>query len=95
MRLLTKSVELHFARRGYDIRCNSVHPSFADTPMLDGMLAGTKDPAKTRSGWGAAAPLGRFAQPAEVARTILFLASDESAFTTGTELVIDGGMTAA
>ena len=95
VRLLTKSVALHCARRGYNIRCNSVHPSFVDTPMLDGMLTLTDDPAKTRSGWSAAAPLGRLAQPAEVARTILFLASDESAFTTGAELVIDGGMTAA
>jgi len=95
VRLLTKSVALHCARRGYNIRCNSVHPSFADTPMLDGMLARTDDPAKTRAGWSAAAPIGRLAQPVEVARTILFLASDESAFTTGAELVIDGGMTAA
>jgi len=95
VRLLTKSVALHCARRGYSIRCNSVHPSFADTPMLDGMLALTDDPAKTRTGWSAAAPLGRLAQPAEIARTILFLASDDSAFTTGAELVIDGGMTAA
>jgi len=95
VRLLTKSVALHCARRGYNIRCNSVHPSFVDTPMLEGMLARTNDPAKTRSGWSAAAPIGRLAQPAEVARTILFLASDDSAFTTGAELVIDGGMTAA
>jgi NAD(P)-dependent dehydrogenase (short-subunit alcohol dehydrogenase family) len=95
VRLLTKSVALHCARQGYGIRCNSVHPSFADTPMLDGMLALTADPAKTRAGWSAAAPLGRLAQPVEVARTILFLASDESAFTTGAEFVIDGGMTAA
>jgi len=95
VRLLTKSVALHCARRGYNIRCNSVHPSFADTPMLAGMLARTDDPARTRIGWSAAAPLGRLAHPAEVARTILFLASDESTFTTGAELVIDGGMTAA
>jgi NAD(P)-dependent dehydrogenase (short-subunit alcohol dehydrogenase family) len=95
VRLLTKSVALHCARRGYNIRCNSVHPSFVDTPMLESMLARTDDPAKTRSGWSAAAPIGRLAQPAEVARTILFLASDDSAFTTGAELVIDGGMTAA
>ena len=94
VRLLTKSVALHCARNGYNIRCNSVHPSFVDTPMLAVMLALTDDPEKTRSGWSKAAPLGRLAQPAEVARTILFLASDESAFTTGAELVIDGGMTA-
>ena len=95
VRLLTKSVALHCARRGYGIRCNSVHPSFVDTPMLESMLALTDDPGKTRSGWSAAAPLGRLARPAEVARTILFLASDDSAFTTGAEIVIDGGMTAA
>jgi 3(or 17)beta-hydroxysteroid dehydrogenase len=95
VRLLTKAVALHCARRGYDIRCNSVHPSFVDTPMLEGMLGHTDDPAKTRSGWSAAAPLGRLAQPVEIARTILFLASDEAAFTTGAEFVIDGGMTAA
>jgi NAD(P)-dependent dehydrogenase (short-subunit alcohol dehydrogenase family) len=63
--------------------------------MLDRMLALARDPAKTRAAWSAAAPLGRLAEPDEVARTILFLASDESAFTTGAELVIDGGMTAA
>jgi NAD(P)-dependent dehydrogenase (short-subunit alcohol dehydrogenase family) len=95
VRLLTKSVALHCARRGYGIRCNSVHPSFVDTPMLAGMLALTDDPARTRSGWSAAAPLGRLARPEEVARTSLFLASDDSAFTTGAEIAVDGGMSAA
>ena len=86
---------LHCARRGYNIRCNSVHPSFVETPMLEAMIAVARDPEKMRASYTAAAPLGRLAQPAEVARTILFLASDESAFTTGAELVIDGGATAA
>ena len=95
VRLLTKSVALHCARRGYGIRCNSVHPSFVETPMLDGMLARARDPAKARAGYAAAAPLGRIAQPNDVAQMILFLASDESAFTTGAEFVIDGGLTAA
>ena len=94
VRLLTKSVALHCARRGYNIRCNSVHPSFADTPMLDSMIAIGRDPAKMRESLTAAAPLGRLAEPDEVAGMILFLASDESAFTTGAEFVIDGGMTA-
>ncbi len=94
VRVLTKSVALHCARRGYGIRCNSVHPSFADTPMLDGMIAIGRDPAKMRESLTAAAPLGRLAQPEEIARMILFLASDEAAFTTGAEFVIDGGMTA-
>jgi len=95
VRLLTKAVALHCARKGYNIRCNSVHPSFADTPMLDAMLAAARNPEKLAATFAAAAPLGRLAQPIEVARTILFLASDESSFTTGAELVVDGGLTAA
>ncbi len=94
VRLLTKSVALHCARRGYNIRCNSVHPSFADTPMLDAMIAVGRDPDKMRTSLTAAAPLNRLAQPGEIAAMILFLASEESAFTTGAEFVIDGGMTA-
>ncbi len=95
VRLLTKSVALHCARKGYNIRCNSVHPSFVETPMLRSMIAGARDPLKMETNYRQAAPLGRLAQPIEIARTILFLASDESAFTTGAELVVDGGLTAA
>jgi NAD(P)-dependent dehydrogenase (short-subunit alcohol dehydrogenase family) len=95
VRLLTKCVALHCARRGYNIRCNSVHPSFVQSPMLEGMIAVARDPEKMRASVTAAAPLGRLAEPVEVARTILFLASDESAFTTGAELLVDGGLTAA
>jgi 3(or 17)beta-hydroxysteroid dehydrogenase len=95
VRLLTKSVALHCARRGYNIRCNSVHPSFAETPMLQSMVAAARDPQKLQASYVKASPLGRLAQPIEVARAILFLASDDSAFTTGAELVVDGGLTAA
>jgi 3(or 17)beta-hydroxysteroid dehydrogenase len=95
VRLLTKSVALHCARRGYNIRCNSVHPSFAETPMLRSMIERARDPQKMAASCANAAPLGRLAQPIEIARTILFLASDESAFTTGAEMVVDGGLTAA
>src|ERR1051326_7803421 len=95
VRLLTKSVALHCARKGYNIRCNSVHPSFVETPMLRAMIAAGRDPPRVAANYTSAAPLGRLAQPIEVARAILFLASDESAFTTGAELVVDGGLTAA
>jgi 3(or 17)beta-hydroxysteroid dehydrogenase len=95
LRVFTKSVALHCARRGYGIRCNSVHPSFAATPMVDAMVDGARDPAKMRESLNRAAPLGRLADPIDVARTILFLASDESRFTTGAEFVVDGGATAA
>jgi len=95
VRLLTKSVALHCARRGYNIRCNSVHPSFVETPMLQSMIASARDPNKLKDNFTHAAPLGRLAQPAEIARTILFLASEEAAFTTGAEFVVDGGLTAA
>jgi 3(or 17)beta-hydroxysteroid dehydrogenase len=95
VRLLTKSVALHCARRGYNIRCNSVHPSFAATAMVDAMIAEARDPAKMREALTSAAPLGRLAEPVDVARTILFLASDDAAFTTGAEFVVDGGATAA
>jgi 3(or 17)beta-hydroxysteroid dehydrogenase len=94
VRLLTKSVALHCARKAYNIRSNSVHPSFADTPMLEAMVDSARNPEKLSSSFAAAAPLGRIAQPIEVARTILFLASDEASFTTGAEFVVDGGLTA-
>ncbi len=94
VRLLTKSVALHCARKGYNIRCNSVHPSFVDTPLLQSMIEGARDPQKMQANVEKAAPLGRLALPIDVARTILFLASDELAFTTGAEFVVDGGLTA-
>ncbi|HEX2114533.1 MAG TPA: glucose 1-dehydrogenase [Alphaproteobacteria bacterium] len=95
LRLLTKSVALHCARRGYNIRCNSVHPSFVATAMVESMIETARDPEKMREAVTRAAPLGRLGEPIDVARTILFLASDESVFTTGAEFVVDGGATAA
>jgi 3(or 17)beta-hydroxysteroid dehydrogenase len=91
VRLLTKSVALHAARRGYNVRCNSVHPSFIDTPMVDSVCA---DRPKMRELVEKAAPLGRIGEVDDVAYAVVYLASDESKFVTGSELVVDGGLTA-
>jgi 3(or 17)beta-hydroxysteroid dehydrogenase len=94
VRLLTKSAALHCGRAGYNIRLNSVHPSFADTAMVRELIASSKNPERVREGLARAAPMGRMGRAEEVASTILFLASDESSFTTGAEIVVDGGLTA-
>ncbi len=94
VRLLTKSAALHCGRAGYNIRLNSVHPSFADTAMVQELIASSKNPERVREGLARAAPMGRLGRAEEVAATILFLASDESSFTTGAEIVVDGGLTA-
>ena len=94
VRLLTKSAALHCGRTGYNIRVNSVHPSFAETPMVQECIARTKNPERAREGLARAAPMGRMGKAEEVALTILFLASDESSFTTGGEFMVDGGLTA-
>jgi len=94
VRLTTKSVALYCARKGYGIRCNSVHPSFTRTSMVEGFIANASNPTRVREGLNAAAPLGRMGEADEIASAILYLASDESMFTTGAEIVIDGGLTA-
>ncbi len=93
VRLLTKSVALHCARQGYGIRCNSVHPSFIDTPMLTG-LTERYGREEGLAKLGRQIPLGHVGEPDDVAYAVLYLASDESKFMTGAELVIDGGISA-
>ncbi len=93
-RMLAKTTALHCAKRGYNIRCNSVHPTFIDTPMVQSMLVAGGDPAKVRQKLESQVPLGRLGEPDDVAYCILYLASDESKFVTGAEFVLDGGITA-
>ncbi|MEX1366770.1 MAG: glucose 1-dehydrogenase [Nannocystaceae bacterium] len=93
-RMLSKSIALHCARKGYPIRCNSIHPGFTDTPMVQALASQARDPEKALARLAAAAPLGRLGTVEEIAAAVVFLASDESAFVTGTELALDGGMTA-
>jgi 3(or 17)beta-hydroxysteroid dehydrogenase len=94
VRLLSKSVALYCARAGYRIRCNSVHPTFIDTPMVQMMVQMSADPEKVQRKLAAQVPLGHIGEPDDIAWAIVYLASDESKFVTGTELVVDGGVTA-
>jgi NAD(P)-dependent dehydrogenase (short-subunit alcohol dehydrogenase family) len=86
--VVTKAAALELAP--YGIRVNSVHPGFIDTPMTAPLLADER----TRQWMLNATPIGRIGRPEDVAYGILYLASDEASFVTGSELVIDGGYTA-
>ncbi|MET0606812.1 MAG: SDR family oxidoreductase [Beijerinckiaceae bacterium] len=94
VRHLSKSVALHGARQKPPVRCNSVHPAFIESAMVDAMLSSLPDPARARAKMTADIPLGRFGEPKEVAALCIFLLSDESGFVTGAEFVIDGGLSA-
>ncbi|GBR46708.1 3-beta hydroxysteroid dehydrogenase [Acetobacter pomorum] len=91
VRLFTKSAALHCAKSGYKIRVNSVHPGYIWTPMVAGL---TKEDAAARQKLVDLHPIGHLGEPNDIAYGILYLASDESKFVTGSELVIDGGYTA-
>lgn len=94
VRTLTKNVALHCAQQKYNIRCNSVHPGYIDTPMIAPRLDSTVGNMSGRQALEELHPLGRLGQADEVAHMILFLLSDESTFSTGSEFVCDGGLTA-
>ncbi|MBW7835439.1 MAG: glucose 1-dehydrogenase [Sphingomonadales bacterium] len=87
---LTKTVALHCARKGYKIRCNSVHPGLVATGLFEATFSAEERAEKLKT-----IPLGEFAKPQEVAAMVLYLVSDESAHVTGARFVIDGGMTMA
>ena len=93
VRHLTKSVALHCAREANGVRCNSVHPAFVDTPILDEILRrGTREEGLERL--ARQIPLGIVGEPDDIAYAVVYLASDETRFMTGSELVIDGGVSA-
>ena len=88
IRLLTKTTALQYAPDG--IRCNSVHPG----PVNTDMTADSRGNPENLGKMGGRIPMGRYGEPVEIANGVLYLASDESGFVTGSELVLDGGWTA-
>ncbi len=96
VRIFSRSAAIHCARAGYGIRVNNVCPGFAETQMVSGALATLSPDAAQEFATKTLAriPLGRFGKPSEIAAAVLFLASDESSYVTGSDLVVDGGMTA-
>jgi len=98
--LFTKSAALEFARKGYRIRVNSIHPGTIDTDMGDQVLAirarnlGTNDLEPARRQTLSRIPIGRMGTVTDIAKGIVFLASDDAGFMTGAGLVVDGGITA-
>jgi len=89
---LTRSMALDHARDG--VRVNTVCPGSVDTEMIHTAWENFGDVDEARRLWSEKHPVGRIAQPEEVARTILFLASDDASFITGSALAVDGGLTA-
>ena len=86
---MTRAVALDFIGEG--VRCNSISPGTVDTPSLGQRIAAAADPAQMRIDMIARQPMGRLGTPAEIAAVATLLASDESAFMTGSDIVIDGG----
>ena len=93
VRHLTKSVALHCARQKNNVRCNSVHPAFVDTPILDNLIR-TETREEGLDKLARQTPLGIVGTPEDVAHAVVYLASDESRFMTGSELILDGGVSA-
>ena len=94
VRLLTKSVALAGARKRPPLRCNSVHPAFIAGEMVEAIVRTRPDAARARSKLADQIPLRRLGQAREVANAVVWLLSDASSFTTGSEVLVDGGLTA-
>ena len=91
--LLSKGIALHCAKQGLDIRSNSIHPTFIDTPILD-PLRQQFGKAQAEAKLARQIPVGHIGEPDDIANAVLYLASDESKFMTGAELKLDGGISA-
>lgn len=93
VRHLTKSIALHCAKQRYAVRCNSIHPTFIDTPLIDTLARGA-DHAAMIEKLARQVPIGRVGDTDDVAWAAVYLCSDEAKFVTGAELLIDGGLAA-
>ncbi len=91
---VTKTVALHCGEKGYNIRCNSLHPAATYTPLLQQYLESSDDPEGLERIYAGMQPLNRIASVEEIARSVLFLASDDASFITGHQLYVDGGVLA-
>ena len=90
---LTRSVALDCAERGVPIRANMVHPGAIRTPMYDRYkFSGADTPENIETNFAATHPMNRIGEPGEVAKAVVFLASDEASFTTGCDFTVDGGV---
>lgn len=87
---LCKSIALHCATEGTQIRCNAILPGVVETDMIRGVIDRSPDPAAARGMFEGMAPMKRMAQVSEVAALVAFLASDDAAFISGSEYLIDG-----
>ncbi|UCI10443.1 SDR family oxidoreductase [Mesorhizobium sp. B1-1-8] len=94
VRLLTKGVALYCAANALPIRCNSVHPTYVDSEMLDSFAEEVGGREAAIAGLSGAVPMRRLPVPLDIAEAILFLASDAARLVTGAELPVDGGMLA-
>jgi NAD(P)-dependent dehydrogenase (short-subunit alcohol dehydrogenase family) len=92
--MLTKSVALHCAKHRTGIRCNSVHPTYVDSEMLDPVAAMFPSREAMLAGMAEAVPMGRVAIPQDIANACLFLASDESSLISGSSILVDGAQLA-
>jgi 3(or 17)beta-hydroxysteroid dehydrogenase len=91
---LTKSAAVHCGNKGYKIRVNAILPGVVETAMIGNLIDGAPDPAAARAAYEGMSPLKRMANVDEIAGLVVYLASDEAAFISGSEYVIDGATTA-
>jgi len=94
VRLLTKAVAMYCAAKALPVRCNSIHPTYVDSEMLEVFAAAVGGREKAVAGLCSVVPMGRLPVPLDIAEAILFLASDAAQMITGAELPVDGGMLA-